>query len=157
MIKPMTYKGYTAKIEYDAECDCFLGEVLDLNDIITFSGSSPDELKQALKDSVDAYIEYCEDNGEAPEKPFSGKFSVRIDPELHKAVSRQAALTGKSINTFVADALKEAIYPRQTTLITYVDSTHPKPTFTSNQSHEQTIMQRPFMHGYTSQSEAPKQ
>jgi predicted HicB family RNase H-like nuclease len=112
MIKPMTYNGYTAKIEYDAECNCFLGEVLDLNDIITFSGSTPDELKQALKDSIEAYVEYCKETGEAPEKPFSGKFSVRIEPELHKAVSRYAALTGKSVNAFVSDALTVATEQR---------------------------------------------
>ncbi len=109
MNKPMIYQGYTAKIEYDAEVEAFLGEVIDLNDIITFSGNSVDELKQSFKDSVDAYIEYCEQNGEEPERPFSGKFSVRIEPELHKSISRHATLTGKSINTFVSEALMTAV------------------------------------------------
>lgn len=109
MNKPMTYRGYTAKIEYDAEVEAFLGEVIDLNDIITFSGNSVEDLKQAFKDSVDAYIEYCEQNGEEPEKPFSGKFSVRIEPELHKSISRHATLAGKSINAFVSDALMTAV------------------------------------------------
>jgi predicted HicB family RNase H-like nuclease len=153
MIKPMTYNGYTAKIEYDAECDCFLGEVLDLNDTITFSGTSSAELKQALKDSVDAYIEYCNEVGDAPEKPFSGKFSVRIEPALHKAVSRQATLTGKSINAFVSDALTVATEHRVTSRAPGVDLRQWASTGAQSQKQEQTIIQSQAIPYYSAQSE----
>ena len=107
MIKPMTYMGYTAKFEYDDECETFLGEVIDLNDIITFQGNSVDELRLAFHESVDAYIEYCAEIGESPEKPFSGKFSLRISKELHRAAAVQASMLGMSLNGFVERVLEE--------------------------------------------------
>jgi len=53
----MTYKGYQARVELDEEAGVFHGEVINTRDVITFQGSSVDELKQAFKDSVDDYRE----------------------------------------------------------------------------------------------------
>jgi predicted HicB family RNase H-like nuclease len=107
MIKPMMYKGYTAKFEYDDECETFLGEVIDLNDIVTFQGNSVEELRLAFHESVDAYLEYCEETGSSPAKPFSGKFSLRISKELHHATTVQASIHGMSLNGFVEKILIE--------------------------------------------------
>jgi predicted HicB family RNase H-like nuclease len=134
--------------------------VLDLNDIITFSGNSVQDLKQSFKDSVDAYIEYCEENGEEPEKPFSGKFSVRIDPELHKAISRHASLTGKSINTIVSEAISDAIYTKtQPTSILNTTSNWVK-ILTNIQIQDQTLVFQDIQERipyYTAKSEAIEQ
>ena len=62
----MTYKGYTGKFEYDPEADIFHGEVLHLSDVITFQGRSIDELKQALADSVEDYLDFCAEEGRQP-------------------------------------------------------------------------------------------
>ncbi len=43
--------------EYDPEADIFHGEVVNLSDVITFQGRSIDDLKQALSDSVEDYLE----------------------------------------------------------------------------------------------------
>lgn len=66
----MAYKGYTGKFEYDPEADIFHGEVLHLSDVITFQGRSIDELKQALADSVEDYLDFCAEEGGSPRKPF---------------------------------------------------------------------------------------
>ncbi len=47
----MTYKGYQANVEYDAEAELFHGEVVNTRDVITFQGGSVDALKAALADS----------------------------------------------------------------------------------------------------------
>lgn len=104
----MNYKGYQGRFEYDPEADIFHGEVSDLADTITFQGRSIDELKQALADSVDDYLDFCTRLGKRPEKPFSGRFNVRIRPELHQRISLRAAAQGKSLNSFVAEALDKA-------------------------------------------------
>ena len=49
----LTYKGYQGRFDYDSEADIFHGEILHLNDVVTFQGRSIDELKQALADSVE--------------------------------------------------------------------------------------------------------
>lgn len=105
----ITYKGYCGVFEYDPEADIFHGDVINLSDVITFEGRSIDELKQALADSVDDYIEFCAAKGKTPEKPYSGRFNVRLDPTLHQRIALQAAVTGKSLNGWVAEALKDAV------------------------------------------------
>ena len=70
----MTYKGYESKVELDEKAGVFHGEVINTRDVITFQGSSIKELKQAFKDSVDDYLEFCASRGDDAEKPFSGKF-----------------------------------------------------------------------------------
>ena len=44
----LSYKGYTGLYSFDPDAGIFHGEVLNLTDIITFQGDSPDELQRAL-------------------------------------------------------------------------------------------------------------
>ena len=103
------YKGYQGRFDYDAEADIFHGEVMHLNDVVTFQGRSIDELKTALADSVDDYLELCKEVGKKPEKPFSGRFNIRISPELHQQISKRAADTGMSLNSWIVENLKLAV------------------------------------------------
>lgn len=105
---PMTYRGYEGIVEYDAEADVFHGEVSNLRDVITFQGRSVDELKNAFAASVDDYLDFCASRGEEPEKPFSGRFVVRVEPAVHGAVARAARRAGMSLNKWVAQALERA-------------------------------------------------
>ena len=104
----LTYKGYTGHVEFDEEAGLFHGEVLDTRDVVTFQGTSVEELIQAFHDSVDDYLEYCKERGEQPEKPFSGRLMLRVSPDLHRRVSVQATRAGKSLNQWIVDKLKEA-------------------------------------------------
>lgn len=108
----MEYKGYTAKVEFDDEANLFHGQVLNLRDVITFQGTSVGELRQEFEASVDDYLEWCAERGEEPEKPFSGKFVVRLEPALHRDIAVKAELEGKSLNTWVKDALAQAAQHR---------------------------------------------
>ena len=105
----MTYKGYHGAFAYDPEADIFHGEVVNLSDVITFQGRSIDELKQALEDSVEDYLEFCAEKGKKPEKPYSGRFNVRLEPELHQRIALEAAAAGKSLNGWVAEKLQNAV------------------------------------------------
>ncbi|MCC5602059.1 type II toxin-antitoxin system HicB family antitoxin [Nostoc favosum] len=102
----MKYKGYEASVEFDAEAEIFHGEVINIRDVITFQGSSVDELKQAFSDSVDDYLDFCRERGEEADKPFSGKFMVRIDPDLHKKIVFIAKKEGQSLNSLVEKSLR---------------------------------------------------
>ena len=104
----MEYKGYSGIVEFDDEAELFHGEVANLRDVITFQGRSVDELRQAFVDSIDAYLSWCAERGKSPDKPFSGKFMVRIDPETHREISTAAQKSGKSLNAWVADNLAAA-------------------------------------------------
>lgn len=65
----MAYKGYQGRCEYDQDTGLFHGEVMHLAEVITFQGSTLDELKGALADSVEDYLEFCALKGKTPEAP----------------------------------------------------------------------------------------
>jgi predicted HicB family RNase H-like nuclease len=104
----MEYKGYLGRVEYDDEAGVFHGEVVNLRDVITFQGESVDELRRAFRESVDDYLAFCAARGEEPEKPYSGTFTVRIPPELHRDIALRARMAGKSLNGWVTDLLEQA-------------------------------------------------
>ena len=83
-------------------------EVLDLRDVITFQGKSVEEIEQAFRDSVDDYLEFCEQRGEEPDKPFSGRLMLRLPPHLHRKVYVSALREGKSLNQWITERLERA-------------------------------------------------
>jgi predicted HicB family RNase H-like nuclease len=105
----MDYKGYIGKVEYDDEAGLFHGEVINLRDVITFAGETVQELRQAFQESVEDYLAFCAERGEEPEKPFSGTFTVRIPPELHRAIAVQARLSNKSLNSWLGEVLTNTV------------------------------------------------
>lgn len=105
----MEYKGYIGKVEYDDEAGIFHGEVVNLRDVITFAGESVDELRQAFQNSIDDYLAFCAERNEPPEKPFSGTFTVRLAPELHRAAATRARLESKSLNSYVNDLIERSV------------------------------------------------
>ena len=97
----MEYKGYVAKVVFDDQTGFFHGEVLNLRDVITFQGDTVAGLRQAFHDSVEDYLEFCAERNEEPERPYSGRFVVRIDPTLHKLIATRAKLADKSLNAWL--------------------------------------------------------
>lgn len=102
------YKGYSGHVEFDGEAGLFHGEVLDTRDVISFQGRSVDDIEQAFRSTIDDYLDFCAERGEAPEKPFSGRLMLRFSKRLHRDVYLWAKREGKSLNQFVVDRLKQA-------------------------------------------------
>ena len=107
----MEYKGYNAVVTYDNDMGILHGEVIDTRDVITFQARSVDELHDAFKNSVDGYIKFCEEKGREPEKPFSGRIALRLDSETHRAIVGAARRSGKSLNTWIVDAIGRELHP----------------------------------------------
>jgi predicted HicB family RNase H-like nuclease len=103
------YKNYTGVVEYDDEGKIFTGEVIGLRDVVTFQGRTAAELEKSFRQSVDLYLEMCKRDNVEPQKPFSGRFNLRIDPELHRQLAELAALEKVSLNEFVNHILRQAI------------------------------------------------
>jgi len=105
----LTYKGYQGSFAYDPDADIFHGDVLHIADVVTFQGRSIDELKTALADSIEDYFDLCEKVGKPPQKPFSGRFNVRLTPELHQKAVQTAATEGMSLNNWITHAVEKAV------------------------------------------------
>jgi predicted HicB family RNase H-like nuclease len=110
MKNAMTYKGYFARVGFDAQDRIFFGRLTGIRDIITFHGETVDELEAAFKEAVDDYLETCAKLGESPNKPYSGKLTLRIPPSVHAAIATAAETNGKSLNKWVADILDQATH-----------------------------------------------
>ena len=105
----MTIDGYHARIEYDPELDLFRGEILGINGGADFYGTNPRELRDEFKRSLQVFLEVCKEKGFEPRRHFSGKFNLRIPPELHEKLAIAAQAQGKSINTLAQEALQERV------------------------------------------------
>jgi len=104
----MEYKGYLSRIVFDDEANIFHGEVINIRDVITFQGKSVDELCQAFEDSVEDYLAFCAERGEEPDKPFSGRLTVRLSPEQHRRVILAAEKAGKDMEMWIEETLTQA-------------------------------------------------
>jgi predicted HicB family RNase H-like nuclease len=105
----MNVDGYHAKIEYDEETDQFRGEILGVSGGADFYGSSPDELRREFKKSLEVFLEVCKEQGIEPRRQYSGKFNLRISPELHEKLAMTAEVQGKSLNTLAQEALQRSV------------------------------------------------
>ena len=105
----MTIDSYHAKIEYDEELDLFRGEILGLSGGADFCGKNPKELRTEFKRSLQVFLEVCKEKGIEPKRHFSGKFNLRIPPELHEKLAIAAQAQGKSINALAQEALQERV------------------------------------------------
>ena len=101
----MEYNGYHAVVTFDEEVGLLHGEVIDTRDVITFQGKSVDELEQAFRASVGEYLKICEERGRVPDKPFSGRVVLRMEPETHRAVAGAARISRKSLNSWILEAI----------------------------------------------------
>ena len=61
----MEHKGYRGAVSFDDETGTFHGEVVGTRDVVTFQGQSVEELRMAFKDSVDEYLDFCAERGDA--------------------------------------------------------------------------------------------
>ena len=86
----------------------FAGEILGLSGGADFYGKNPKELRAEFRRSLQVFLEVCAEKGIAPRRHFSGKFNLRISPELHEKLAIAAEAEGKSINTLAHEALQEA-------------------------------------------------
>lgn len=106
----LRYKNYTGIVEYDSVGKIFTGEVIGLRNVITFQGRTPEELEQSFQEAVDFYLEMCEKDGISPQKPYSGRFNVRLNPEMHMRITERAAQEKLSLNQWVTEALDKVLH-----------------------------------------------
>ena len=105
----MTVDDFHATIEFDPELDLFRGEILGLNGGADFYGKNPKELRTEFRRSLQVFLEVCKEKGVEPRRHFSGKFNLRISPDLHEKLAIAAQAQGKSINTLAQEALRDSV------------------------------------------------
>ena len=109
MNNTMTYKGYTAIVGFSAEDECLVGHIAGINDVIGFHADSVEEIRKVFHETVDDYLATCAQIGREPNKPYSGKVTLRMPPELHARLAVQAETNGSSLNNWLVSALDQSL------------------------------------------------
>jgi len=107
----MEINGYRALIQYDSEIEMFRGEFMGLNGGADFYASDIEGLKKEGSISLKVFLQMCAEEGVEPKKNYSGKFNIRIPPELHEDIVSVALSEGKSLNQWVVETLNYASHP----------------------------------------------
>jgi predicted HicB family RNase H-like nuclease len=105
----MKYKDFIGSVHYASEDRVFYGKVEGVNDLISFEGSTVDELEGGFKYMVDEHIKDCTKKNTPIEKSYKGNLNIRLSPDLHKKVAYNAALKGVSLNQYINNAIKQEI------------------------------------------------
>ena len=106
----MTYKGYAARVEFDARDNILVGRIAGVRDVVGFHAETVAELRAAFEEAVDDYVEACAKAGKAPEKSASGKIMLRVPPEVHGSAIVAAETAGKSLNQWATEVLRDAAH-----------------------------------------------
>jgi predicted HicB family RNase H-like nuclease len=128
MKKMESYKGYTATVVFDPDDMVLHGRVDNLRDLITFRAPAIEDLQKEFESAIDEYLEYCAARGKEPDRPYSGRFVLRLEPALHRKVAIAADRQEVSINTWIVNAINTALdesldpHPRESALVERVAS-----------------------------------
>jgi predicted HicB family RNase H-like nuclease len=104
----MSHKGYSARVEFDDEDGLLVGRIAGIADAVSFHGVSVGELREAFREAVDDYLTTCARIGKKPQKSYSGKLMLRVDPSVHAKVALAAEAAGKRLNQWSEEALESA-------------------------------------------------
>ena len=126
------YKGYLSKIEYSAEDGLLFGKLDGIRDHIDFYTEDPKMIEAEFRSAVDDYLEFCEEVGKEPNKPYKGSFNVRISPELHKKAAQKAVRDNESLNKFVEKAIEARVNSEEEVSLSLISPEGKQPSATSN-------------------------
>lgn len=133
----LTYKGYTGAIEVSIEDNCLHGQILFIEDIITYEGTTVVDIKASFKEAVNRYLAYCKETGKPANKPYSGTFNVRVGQDIHRKAAEIAYHRGIALNDFVTQSIQAAIEQNS---VVKVEHTHKlNITITDNQTSASVI------------------
>lgn len=113
MKNTMEYKGYIGSVEFSEKDNLFFGKVMGIRPLLSYEGTTAQELVADFHEAVDDYLALCREEGTEPETAYKGSFNVRISPELHKQAVIYVQGSQKSLNSFVEEAIAAYVAKRE--------------------------------------------
>jgi len=103
----LKYNDFIATVKYSDEDEAFIGRIEGINSVVSFEGQSVKELKEAFREAVESYLDFCKRKGIAEsQKSYTGVFNVRIDADLHRRAAIAAKIHGNTLNAFVKKSIE---------------------------------------------------
>ena len=102
---------YTYRITWSEDDQEYVGLCIEFPSL-SWLARTPEEALQGIRTVVEQAVADMHKNGEAPPTPlsgrsFSGKFVVRVPPEVHRELAIKAAEEGISLNRLVNAKLNQ--------------------------------------------------
>ncbi len=107
----MNHDHYTYRVTWSEEDREHVGLCAEFPSL-SWLESSPDKALSGIRKLVSNCVREMEATDESvpqplAEKNFSGKFMVRVPPQLHRLLATQAAESGVSLNRLVSHKLEQ--------------------------------------------------
>ncbi len=102
---------YTYRITWAEEDKEYVGLCIEFPSL-SWLAPTPEASLEGIRTLVKQILNDMEKSGETPPQPlslrsFSGKFVVRIPPEVHRELATRAAEEGISLNRFISSKLSQ--------------------------------------------------
>jgi predicted HicB family RNase H-like nuclease len=106
---PLKNDHYTYRVTWSVEDDEYVGLCAEFPSL-SWLAETPESALEGIRELVADVIKDMQDNGEeVPQaiagKKYSGKFVVRVPPEVHRNLAIQTAEAGVSLNRLVSSRL----------------------------------------------------
>jgi predicted HicB family RNase H-like nuclease len=105
----LKYKGFIGSVHFSTDDRIFFGKIEGINDLVTFEGTTVDELENGFQSVVEQHINDCEKEGNPVEKSYKGSFNVGISPDLHRQAAQIASVEGITLNQSAQRAIQHEI------------------------------------------------
>ena len=91
----MSYKGYTARIEYDERDNIFVGRILGIRSIISFHGETVTQLRREFERAIKDYLAECKEAACNPRRRLLENYFFACHPKFTAAPSLPLKLPEK--------------------------------------------------------------
>lgn len=103
---------YAYRVQWSPEDESYLGTVVELPSLSWLDDSYESALAGIRRVAHEVLEDMLSTGESAPEpladRPYSGKFQLRVPPDLHRALTLKAAEQGVSLNRYVTNRLASA-------------------------------------------------
>ncbi len=106
---PLKNDHYTYRVTWSEGDNEYVGLCAEFPSLSWLS-KTPESALKGIRNTVSEIIKDMKENGEEIPQPlanknYSGKFMVRVPPEVHRSLAIQAAESGVSINRLVSSRI----------------------------------------------------
>ena len=106
----MQYKGYIGSVEFSETDGILYGKVQGIRSLISYEGTSVQELLDDFHGAVDDYLALCEADGTKPEIAYKGSLNLRFKkPDTHRRAAIYAMTHNQTLNSFIDDCVVERL------------------------------------------------
>ena len=106
----MQYKGYVGSVEFSENDGVLFGKVQGIRSLISYEGTTVQELLDDFHGAVDDYLALCADEGTEPEVAYKGSLNLRFKKaETHRRAAIYALTHDQSLNSFIDDCVVERL------------------------------------------------